>query len=77
MRPDSDGVIRSYEGTEEIFRKYGHLVVGQHFPQPGTPTQSVEAGYMANAWLRMKHEDYDTLRGILTEAGERIQVWTA
>ena len=29
---------------------------------PGTPTQPVEAGYMANAWIRMKHPDYDELR---------------
>ena len=74
LRPDRDGRITGYEGTEEIFQKYGHLVVGQHFPEPGTPTQPVEAGYMANAWMRVRHEDYDVLRGILNEIGERIQV---
>ena len=26
---------------------------------PGTPTQPVEAGYMANAWVRLRHPDYD------------------
>ena len=74
LRPDRDGRIAGYEGTEEIFGKYGEMVVGQHFPSPGTPTQPVEAGYMANAWLRMRHPDFDALRGILDEAGERIQV---
>lgn len=74
LRPDQDGRITGYEGTEEIFGKYGDLVVGQHFPAPGTPTQSVEAGYMANAWMRVRHEDFDTLRGILDEIGEHIQV---
>ena len=72
--PDRDGHIAGYEGTEEMFRKYGGLVVGQHFPALGTPTQSVEAGYMANAWMRLRHPDFDVLHGILNEIGERVQV---
>jgi hypothetical protein len=74
LRPDRDGHIAGYEGTEEIFRKYGHLVVGRHFPALGTPTQPVEAGYMANAWMRLRHSDFDVLHGILNEIGERMQV---
>jgi len=74
LRPDRDGHIAGYDGTEEIFDKYRNLVVGQHFPTPGTPTQGVEAGYMANAWMRVRHPDYDTLRGILNEIGERVRV---
>ena len=35
-------------------------IIDAHLPDPGTPTQPVEAGYMANAWVRMKHPDYDT-----------------
>ncbi len=74
LRPDRDGRITHYEGTDAAFRKYGHLVVGQHFPEPGTPTQGVEAGYMANAWMRVRHEDFDALRGILNDIGETVQV---
>ena len=74
LRPDRDGRISHYDGTDEVFGKYGHLVVGQHFPEPGTPTQGVEAGYMANAWMRVRHESFDTLRGILNEIGEKVQV---
>jgi hypothetical protein len=29
---------------------------------------------MANAWMRIKHEDYDTLRGILSEVGEKVRI---
>jgi phosphoribosylaminoimidazole carboxylase (NCAIR synthetase) len=75
LRPNQDGRIAGYSGTDEIFRKYGHLVVGQHFPTPGTPTQGVAAGYMANAWMRVRHESYDSLRGILNEIGETIKVY--
>jgi hypothetical protein len=74
LRPDRDGRLLGYEGTDEIFGKYGELVVGQHFPEPGTPTQGVEAGYMANAWMRVRHPDFDTLRAILNEIGEKVQV---
>ena len=74
LRPDRDGVIRGYEGAEGVFAQYGENVVGSHFPEPGTPTQGVEAGYMANAWMRVRHPDYDTLRAILNDIGERVQV---
>ena len=74
LRPDQDGHIAGYSGTDEIFDKYGSLIVGQHFPDPGTPTQGVDAGYMANAWMRVRHTDYDALRGILNEIGEKIQL---
>lgn len=74
LRPDRDGRIQGYEGTGEIFDRYGELVVGKHFPEPGTPTQPIEAGYMANAWMRVRHPDYDTLRGILDDIGRTIQV---
>lgn len=75
LRPECDGHIAGYQGTDEIFGKYGDLVVGQHFPSPGTPTQKIEAGYMANAWMRVRHENYDALRGILSEIGETIHVY--
>lgn len=74
LRPERDGRIRGYSGTDTIFGKYGDLVVGKFFPEPGTPTQGVEAGYMANAWMRVRHEDFDALRGILNEIGETIRV---
>ena len=47
---------------------------GSPFPPPGTPTQDVEAGYMANAWIRMRHTDYDELRRMLNMVGETIKV---
>ena len=45
-----------------------------HLPPPGTPTQPVEAGYMANAWVRMKHPDYDQLREMLDDVGRTLKV---
>ena len=44
---------------------------------PGTPTQGVEAGYMANAYVRMRHPDYDTLRGMLDAVGRTLHVYAS
>jgi formate-dependent phosphoribosylglycinamide formyltransferase (GAR transformylase) len=77
LRPDRDGFIQHYKGVDGIFAKYGANIVGQHFPTPGAPTQGIAAGYMANAWLRVRHEDYDALRSILNEIGETVQVCAA
>ena len=74
LRPDRDGVISHYEGVDEAQARYGEWVLDAHFPDPGTPTQSPAAGYMANAWVRMQHPDYDTLRGMLDDVGRIVQV---
>ena len=52
----------------------GPALIDSHFPPPGTPTQPVEAGYMANAWLRARHPDYDELRRMLDFVGQTVKV---
>jgi formate-dependent phosphoribosylglycinamide formyltransferase (GAR transformylase) len=74
LRPDRDGRIRGYEGMDEVHRRFGEWILDAHLPPEGTPTQPVEAGYMANAWIRMRHPDYDELRGMLDAVGEIAQV---
>lgn len=73
LRPDCDGHIVGYEGLGYV-EQLGDLVTDTHLPPAGSPTQPVEAGYMANAWIRVRHPDYDQLRGILNNIGERVQV---
>ncbi|MEL6343814.1 MAG: ATP-grasp domain-containing protein [Myxococcota bacterium] len=77
LRPDRDGRIVGYEGLEEAQRRYGEHVVTAHLPPAGTPTQPVEAGYHANAWLIARHTDYDRLRHIMNELGRMIRVRAA
>lgn len=74
LRPEADGRIRGYEGLERIGREFGDCVVASHFPSPGTQAQPVDGGYMANAWMRVRHPDFDTLRGILNTIGETVRV---
>jgi hypothetical protein len=74
LRPDRDGQIAGYEGLEEIRSRYNNWIIDCHLPAPGTPTQPVEAGYMANAWIRMRHPDYDELRRMLDTVGQVVKV---
>jgi len=74
LRPDQDGHISGYEGVEAIQERYGEWILDAHLPPAGTPTQPVEAGYMANAWVRMRHPDFDVLKSMLDDVGETIQV---
>jgi formate-dependent phosphoribosylglycinamide formyltransferase (GAR transformylase) len=74
LRPDRDGTITHYEGLEEVQRQYGEWILDTHLPGGGTPTQPVEAGYMANAWIRVAHPDYDTVHHMLNVVGETVRV---
>jgi hypothetical protein len=74
LRPDRDGRIAGYEGWGAFENRFGANIIDYHLPAPGTPTQGVDAGYMANAWIRMKHENYDELRHIFDIVGQTVKV---
>ncbi len=73
LRPDRDGRISHYEGLDAVREAFGQWLIDWHTPA-GIPTQGVEAGYMANAWIRMKHPDYDYLRHMLDTVGRTVKV---
>lgn len=75
IRPDRDGSITGYSGIDEVFGRFGEWVLDSHFPHVGHHTQAVEAGYMANAYVRMRHPDYDHLRWMLDEVGRTVHVY--
>ena len=77
LRPECDGRITGYSGVNRIGERYGDCIVAAHLPEPGTRTQPVEAGYMANAWMRIRHPDYDQLRNILNDVGQTVKVHAA
>ena len=74
LRPDNDGQITGYSGVDEVQSRSGEWVIDAHLPSPGTPTQPPAAGYMANAYVRMRHPDYDVLRGLLDDVGRTVHV---
>ena len=77
LRPDRDGAISGYSGVDDLQQQYGEWVIDAHLPPAGTATQGVEAGYMANAYVRMRHPDYDTLRGMLDAVGRTLHVYAS
>ena len=74
LRPDKDGQIAGYSGVDDAQARLGEWVIDAHLPDPGTPTQPVEAGYWANAYVRMRHPDYDVLHGMLDDVGRTVHV---
>jgi hypothetical protein len=74
LRPECDGTIVGYDGVDEVHHRFGKYFIDEFLPPPGTRTQPVDAGFMANAWLRLKHPDYDTLRGMLDVVGQTVKV---
>jgi len=74
LRPSQDGTITGYAGLEAMQRRYGALIFKMHLPPPGTPTRPIESGYLANAWLCVKHPDYDALRATLEDIGRTVKV---
>jgi len=74
LRPDRDGRIVSYEGVDALKSRYSRWILDSHFPPPGSATGTVEGGFMSNAWVRMRHPDFDELRNMLNWVGENVKV---
>jgi hypothetical protein len=74
LRPDRDGRITGIDGLDGVLAEHRERLIDMHVPPVGSLTQPVEAGYKANAWLRLRDPDYDTLRGVLDSIGERVQL---
>jgi formate-dependent phosphoribosylglycinamide formyltransferase (GAR transformylase) len=75
FRPDRDGRVVHYHGKDALFRDLGDFITEHHFPPVGSPTMDVSAGYKANAWIRFRHPNYDTLRELLSRVGDSVQVF--
>ncbi len=74
LRPERDGTISHYERWEEFQQQFPDNIIDYHFPPPGSQTQGVEAGYMANAWIRLRDPNYDRLRELMNMVGEKVRV---
>jgi hypothetical protein len=74
LRPSQDGRIAGYSGVDAVRARFDEHIIDYHLPHEGSPTQGVEAGFMANAWMRLKHEDYDGLRAAMDYVGQTLKV---
>jgi carbamoylphosphate synthase large subunit len=74
IRPTADGTIRAYEGMDRIQAKYGAFISKAHLPPVGSPARPVEGGFMANAWLMLRHPNFDVLKLILEDIEATVKI---
>ncbi|HLF55503.1 MAG TPA: ATPase, partial [Thermoanaerobaculia bacterium] len=74
VRPDRDGKIASYRGVAAVERRCGEWIWQHELPRPGRHTVPVAKGYLANAWFRLKHPDYDELLRMMEFVGKTLRV---
>ncbi|MCK6511411.1 ATP-grasp domain-containing protein [Myxococcota bacterium] len=75
LRPSQDGHVAGYSGREEMFAKYNPWILAAHFPPEGSATSPVGAGYLAHAWVWVRHPDYDACRAMLDDIGQTVKMW--
>ncbi len=74
LRPERDGTITGASGVDSVIQRYGRFIEKMNIPSPGTPTQPVEAGYLANGWVVATHPDFDALRHMFDDIGRTIRL---
>lgn len=73
VRPSQDGVIVGHRGVQEAMARIAPFVYEHALPAAGTPTKGLDKGWLCNTWFRLKHEDYDRLRELMTFVGETVK----
>ncbi len=74
VRPDRDGRIAGYRGLARLRALAGPHLFASSVPRPGSRTVQIEKGYLANAWFRLRHPDYDQLLGLMDEIGRTLEI---
>jgi hypothetical protein len=62
-----------HRGLELALRRCGPWIYEYEAPLAGTPTKPLDKGWLVNTWFRLRHEDYDELRGLMTLLGETVK----
>jgi biotin carboxylase len=73
IRPSQDGHYVGHRGLEAAWDRCGTAIYEHAAPAPGTPTKGLDKGWLVNTWFRLRHEDYDTVRALMTFLGETVK----
>jgi hypothetical protein len=73
IRPSQDGHITGHRGLDEALARCGPYLYEQSIPPPGTATKGLDKGWLVNTWFRLRHENYDALRDLMTFLGETVK----
>jgi biotin carboxylase len=73
IRPSQDGTFTGHRGLDAAWARCQPHVYEYAIPAPGTPTKGLDKGWLVNTWFRLRHEDYDMLRELMTFLGETVK----
>lgn len=73
IRPSRDGKIVGHRGLDRALQRCREWIYEQSVPAVGTPTKALDKGWLCNTWFRLRHEDYDQLRELMTFLGETVK----
>jgi len=73
IRPSGDGRYVGHRGLELARQRCGAHIYEEAVPAAGTPTKGLDKGWLVNTWFRLRHENYDTLRELMTFLGETVK----
>ena len=71
-KADNPELLRAQELGLKIY-SYPEFLYEQSVPAAGTPTKGLDKGWLCNTWFRLRHEDYDQLRELMTFLGETVK----
>jgi len=74
VRPERDGRIARYDHLDEVMKRIRPFVFAKEIPGIGRETVAIEKGYLANAWFRLRHTDYDALCELMNWIGRTLRV---
>jgi len=74
VRPERNGRIARYEHLEEVLERIRPWEFAREVPAVGRATVPIEKGYLANAWFRLRHPDYDALCELMNWIGRTLKV---
>lgn len=77
IRPDRDGRFVRHEGVEQVFERCKPWLYEYEVPAIGAPTKPLDKGWLVNTWFRLRHEDYDELRRLMTWIGSTVRSYAA
>lgn len=73
IRPSKDGRYVGHRGLEAALQHCGDAIYEHSIPKAGTPTKGLDRGWLVNTWFRLRHEDYDKVRELMTHLGENVR----
>jgi formate-dependent phosphoribosylglycinamide formyltransferase (GAR transformylase) len=73
IRPSQDGRYTGHRGLDSAWARCGDFIYEHETPAPGTATKPLDKGWYVNTWFRLRHENYDTLRELMTFLGETVK----